>query len=43
MKSEQDAGKRGDHFTKTTATCDCGGEGDDRGCNGWMASPTRWA
>ena len=20
-----------------------GGEGDDRGCDGWMASPTRWA
>ena len=19
-----------------------GGEGDDRGCDGWMASPTRW-
>ena len=19
-----------------------GGEGDDRGCNGWMASPTQW-
>ena len=21
---------------------EAGGEGDDRGCNGWIASPTRW-
>ena len=24
-------------------TCRLGGEGDDRGRDGWMASPTRWA
>ena len=21
---------------------EAGGEGDNRGCNGWMASPTQW-
>ena len=39
--------RRADSFEKTLWSCceglGAGGEGDDRGWDGWMASPTQWA
>ena len=36
--------RRADSWEKTLMLggIGAGGEGDNRGCNGWMASPTRW-
>ena len=36
--------QRADSFEKNTmlGMIEGGGEGDDRGFNGWMASPTQW-
>ena len=34
--------QRADSFEKTLMLGNAGGEGDDRGWDGWMVSPTRW-
>ena len=34
--------RRGDSLEKTLMLGKAGGEGNDRGCDGWMASPTQW-
>ena len=36
--------RKTDSFEKTLmlGKIEAGGEGDDRGCNGWIASPTQW-
>ena len=34
--------RRADSLEKTLMLGKAGGEGNDRGCDGWMASPTQW-